>query len=401
MLDVRPAADRRSTARAIGAIGQYFNPPPDEEFSSVCADPPARADARGVRRRRDRRRRGCVPVRAVRARRLAPVRGHHRRRRHPDASPTRRPPGDDGRAAPRRPRARRADRGALGLGGDDLRTLRLRHRLVGRRPEAPARVGRLRRAARAAGTTRFVTPEEAAELFPPVYEAVRRAAPRDAFARNERWWALRQLRVRPEHKSAPKRFVVVELDGEVQAYAIYRTHFDFAGGSSASRLNVIEALGATPQATAAIWRFLLDVDWMAGVELSLAPAGSSAPAAARRSPACPLWARRRPLDPARRSPRRAHRPHVRRRRPARARRARRGLSVERRTLEARGGTCDRTDDEPDLSLDVSALGSAYLGAVSFAQLHAALRVEELRNGAVSRADALFAHRPLPWCLEIF
>jgi hypothetical protein len=42
-----------------------------------------------------------------------------------------------------------------------------------------------------------------------------------------------------------------------------------------------------------------------------------------------------------------------------------------------------------------------LGAVSFAQLREAMRVEELRAGAVARADALFAWRPLPWCLEIF
>jgi predicted acetyltransferase len=68
-------------------------------------------------------------------------------------------------------------------------------------------------------------------------------------------------------------------------------------------------------------------------------------------------------------------------------------------LEA--GTCERTAEEPDLALDVSALGSAYLGAVSFTQLHEGLRVVELRDGAVRRADALFAWRPLPWCLEIF
>ncbi len=41
------------------------------------------------------------------------------------------------------------------------------------------------------------------------------------------------------------------------------------------------------------------------------------------------------------------------------------------------GTCERTDAEPDLALDVSALGSAYLGAISFTQLREALRVEEL------------------------
>ena len=60
---------------------------------------------------------------------------------------------------------------------------------------------------------------------------------------------------------------MLEVDGEPQAYAIYRTHFGFEGGLPASRLVVREALGATPQATAAIWRFLLDVDWMAVVEV--------------------------------------------------------------------------------------------------------------------------------------
>ena len=35
------------------------------------------------------------------------------------------------------------------------------------------------------------------------------------------------------------------------------------------------------------------------------------------------------------------------------------------------GACERTDAEPDLALDVSALGSAYLGAVSFTQLRQA------------------------------
>jgi len=66
-----------------------------------------------------------------------------------------------------------------------------------------------------------------------------------------------------------------------------------------------------------------------------------------------------------------------------------------------GGECSRTDEEPDLALDVSALGSAFLGAVSFTQLREAMRVEELREGAIARADALFAWHRLPWCLEIF
>jgi predicted acetyltransferase len=66
-----------------------------------------------------------------------------------------------------------------------------------------------------------------------------------------------------------------------------------------------------------------------------------------------------------------------------------------------GGECERTDAEPDLALDVSALGSAYLGAIPFTQLRDAGSVQELSEGAIRRADALFAWRPLPWCLEIF
>jgi predicted acetyltransferase len=249
-------------------------------------------------------------------------------------------------------------------------------------------------------TTRFVTPEAAAELFPPVYDAVRRLRP-GMPSRSERWWALRQLRMPEEQAATPKRFVVVEIDGEVQAYGIYRTHFDFAGGSSASRIAVIEALGATPQATAAIWRFLLDVDWMATAETYFAPPDHplllllAAPRRAGYRIADALWVRLVDL-PAALSGRTYGdaEPLV--------------LDVSDAVCpwnEGRwkldGAACERTDDNPDLALDVSALGSAYLGAVSFAQLRDALRVEELRDGAVARADALFAWRPLPWCLEIF
>ena len=73
----------------------------------------------------------------------------------------------------------------------------------------------------------------------------------------------------------------------------------------------------------------------------------------------------------------------------------------RRRWKLEGGVAARTDAAADLALDVGALGSAYLGAVSFAQLRDGLRLEELSDGAVQRADAIFEWRPLPWCPEIF
>jgi predicted acetyltransferase len=54
-----------------------------------------------------------------------------------------------------------------------------------------------------------------------------------------------------------------------------------------------------------------------------------------------------------------------------------------------------------LRLDVSTLGSVYLGWFTFEQLARSGRVEELRRGAARRADAIFSWHRAPWCPEIF
>jgi predicted acetyltransferase len=251
-----------------------------------------------------------------------------------------------------------------------------------------------------AGTTRFVTPEEARALFPPIYDAVRRERP-GMPSRSEAWWDARTLHLPEDEGSSPKRLVVLEIDGEPLGYAIYRTHFSFEGGLPATRLVVREALGSTPRAMAAIWRFLLDVDWTAVVEVPYAPPDHplflllALPRRARYRMHDALWMRL--VDVGAALSGRAYGeggPLV--------------LEVHDAVCEWNdgrwrldGSVCERTDAEADLALDVSALGSAYLGAVSFRQLRQALRVDELRDGAIERADALFAWRSLPWCLEIF
>jgi predicted acetyltransferase len=250
------------------------------------------------------------------------------------------------------------------------------------------------------GRVRFVTPDEAHELFPPVWEALRRQRP-GVFARSETWWALRRLRLPEEEASAPRRFVALDLDGETRGYAIYRTHVNFEQGVSAARLEVLEAVGATAQATAEIWRYLLDVDWIATVEASLLPPDHplflllATPRRAAYRMGDGLWVRVVDVGAAL---------------SGRAYSGEGSLVLEVRDglcpwnegrWKLEGGACERTGEDPDLALDASALGSAYLGAVSFAQLRDALRLEELRDGAAERADALFAWRPLPWCPEVF
>ncbi|MFH8371752.1 GNAT family N-acetyltransferase [Streptomyces sp. NPDC018031] len=63
--------------------------------------------------------------------------------------------------------------------------------------------------------------------------------------------------------------------------------------------------------------------------------------------------------------------------------------------------CVPTDREPDLSLDVSDLGSVYLGGTAPSTLVRAGHIRAHRPGAVTLADALFrAERP-PHCLHWF
>jgi predicted acetyltransferase len=250
------------------------------------------------------------------------------------------------------------------------------------------------------GQVRFVTPEQALELFPPVWEALRRERA-GVFFRTRDWWELRPLRLPDEEKANPKRFVALDLDGETQAYAVFRRHPGWEDGVSNARVEVIEAVGATPQATAEVWRFLLDIDWTATFEAGLLPPDHplflllANPRRARYRMGDGLWVRLVDVGAAL---------------SGRAYSGDGSIVFEVRDAvcpwnegrwKLEGGSAARTNAAADLALEVDALGSAYLGAVSFEELRGALRLEELVDGAVQRADALFGWRPLPWCPEIF
>jgi predicted acetyltransferase len=250
------------------------------------------------------------------------------------------------------------------------------------------------------GSTRLVTSEEARSLFPPVYDAVWRGRP-GMFARTPEWWELRTLRMPEEEAATPKRFVVLELDGATQAYGIYRSHPKFEDAVSKARLEVIEAFGTTPQATAEIWRFLLDIDWSATVDMELLPPDHplfmllAYPRRARYRMYDGLWVRLVEIGSALSGREYAVDGSI----VFEVRDAVCPWNEGRWKLE--DGAASRTEETAELALDVDALGSAYLGAVSFAQLRDGGRVEELAEGALRRADALFGWRPLPWCPEIF
>ncbi|MEV7244372.1 GNAT family N-acetyltransferase [Streptomyces sp. NPDC093248] len=71
------------------------------------------------------------------------------------------------------------------------------------------------------------------------------------------------------------------------------------------------------------------------------------------------------------------------------------------TVQDGKADCVPTDREPDLSLDVSDLGSVYLGGVAPSTLVRAGHIRAHRLGAAAQADALFRAERSPHCLHWF
>ena len=252
------------------------------------------------------------------------------------------------------------------------------------------------------GTLRIVDAAEALTLFPRVWDRVRKRTP-GMLARSRNWWELRILFEPPGGGSegGPKRFVVLEKDGRPEGYAVYRHKPKWEEGVSDSELEVVEAVALDGRPTAELWRYLLDIDWAARTTAGLMPVDH------------PLWWLL--ASPRRMRPRIGDGLWVR-------------LVDVGEALSARGyaadgavvfdvvdefcpwnagrwrvarGQAKRTTAAPQLRLDVSMLGSAYLGGFTFSELVLGGRVEELRRGAAARADAMFASERAPWCPEIF
>ena len=252
------------------------------------------------------------------------------------------------------------------------------------------------------GRVRLVDFDTARQQLPPVYDAVQRVTP-GMYERSEAWWKNRQL-VDPENfrfGGSPKHIAVLEVDGEPQAYAIYRLHVSFGDLGPETKLRTLEVVAATPAATASIWRYLLDVDWTKTVSASLQPVDHplllllARPNVSKPTLSDGIWVRLVDVGAAL---------------SGRSYAAAAPLVFDVRDAfcpwnEGRwrleSGEASRTNAAADLALDVADLGSVYLGGFTFRDLQGAGRVEELTDGAVYGADAIFRTEGLPWCPEIF
>jgi predicted acetyltransferase len=253
------------------------------------------------------------------------------------------------------------------------------------------------------GSVRLVDLDEAAALFPPLYEQARtqRAG---MFSRTDAWWRTRRL-----HDDPARRFgagalgrVVLELDGESAGYALYRVKHEWdPSGFPTGALIVVEAVTPTVEATRELWRWLLDFDLTAQIVADFLPLDHplflllAEPRRAKLTVGDALWVRL--VDVGTALSARTY-----------AGDAELVVDVADEFLPENAGRwrlgpdgAERTDADPELRLDVTGLGSVYLGGFRFADLVRAARAEELVPGAADRGDALFRTSALPWCSEIF
>ncbi|MET9368761.1 GNAT family N-acetyltransferase [Streptomyces griseoflavus] len=247
---------------------------------------------------------------------------------------------------------------------------------------------------------RYVDPADALDACEAVYARLVPGRP-GMVARGPGWERLGVLDPESERGGAsPLQCVVAERDGRTAGYARFRVKPSWGPGGPDGEVVLSDLEALDPAASAALWRFLFDIDltstlvargrpvdenWQYLVSdirrgrpmlkdalyVRLVDVGEALAARTYRAPVdvvlevedafCPWNAGRRRLSG-----------------------------------DAKGASCERTDDAADLALSVRELGAAYLGGVSLTALASAGRVRELRRGALAEASLAFGSDPAPW-----
>ena len=248
------------------------------------------------------------------------------------------------------------------------------------------------------GRVDLVSKQEALPAIDEVYEA---ALGPGGVERDARWRDV-SLATVGEDKDKPWFYAVHrDEDGRPDAYASYTMKHDWTRSIPGGTITVVECVASTPSGYADIWRYLFDIDLVAKVEAWNRPADEPLfhllrePRRLRFSLNDGLWLRVVDVVGALEA---------------------RGYSSDGRIVfEFRDeflpkiagtyelivtdgvGRCAPTEAEADLVGTINVLGATYLGGATFGQLARAGRVQERSEGALVRADALFASEPAPWC----
>jgi predicted acetyltransferase len=254
---------------------------------------------------------------------------------------------------------------------------------------------------------RRVTTQEAAELLPRAFDRRCSAVP-GMYARDETWWVEDVLRDEEWMKRGKtfQRIVVHDGPDGVDGYLIYRQKdSESDDGHADGEVSVTEMIAATPRARASLWAYATNIDGCPKVRSWNMPVHDEVLAMVReprrfRTTAMfdALWIRILDVQAALSQRTYEHdgtlvfevadtyRPMT--------------EGTYRLTVSGGVGTCERTDDPADLSMDMDVLGAIYLGGGDLLGYNAAGRVRG-SDTAVATLHSLFATMRQPWCNQVF
>jgi predicted acetyltransferase len=252
---------------------------------------------------------------------------------------------------------------------------------------------------------RFVNDEEAIAIMPTLWDRARQFAP-GMPSRSESWWKNRRLLDMESVRAGfgPLQRVVFNVDGNNEAYALYRTRLSFESPDiPVSTVKVIEAIGATPKGTRVAWRYLCDLDLANRIEAMNLPVDHplflllAEPRRAHHSTYDALWLRIVDIESALAARTYSSAESI-------------VLDIEdamcpwnsgRFSLHGQTGRVSRTHESADIHLPISSLGSAYLGGITFSRMADVNAVAAKNDHAIEKADRIFHSARAPWCPEIF
>jgi predicted acetyltransferase len=242
----------------------------------------------------------------------------------------------------------------------------------------------------------------------PVFEAWRRSHPGEIARLAYRWDYALGLRRGAWEDQPWKGFLAIHRapSGAVDGYVRYRSETYEDAGQHWQRIVVDEIIGLDDRARQDLWRFVVTMDLVRSVRAENRPPWEPLPwllvdGRAARATALEdgMWVRL--LDVPRALEARTYERSAR-------------LVLEVIDAEAPGGRtrvaldaspdgarCHVTDESPDVTIDVSALGAAYLGGSRLRDAVHARGADEHRPGALAEADALLATLDEPWCSTFF
>jgi predicted acetyltransferase len=251
---------------------------------------------------------------------------------------------------------------------------------------------------------RSVAPADAPDLIAKLFEQVRLGRPGYS-SRNDAWWRKVLSDVPSAREGAtPLRLTVHEGASGVDGYAVWRVKNNW-DHSPKGQVIVRELVAANPVAYHALVGLLLDVDLTRSMRWPFAAVDEpliqmvNEPRRLGSKLYDGLWVRVTDVPAALAARRYAAPVDV-------------VLGITDPVLGGNTGswhlsggpdsaTCTRTDLEPQLRLDVSALGAAYLGGASLAQLAGTGRVVEVSAGALAPASVAFGWYCRPAATEVF